>query len=147
MEHEMKLLIEHANITVGSTEEAIRFLGTAFPDFKVRGKGFLGGGESTGTWTHFGNDETYLALQENAESSGRSDLTYTNDGINHMGFVIEEMDALVDRMADEGYHPSDASAMGGHPYRRRAYFKDENGFEWEFVEYLSDITSERNHYG
>jgi hypothetical protein len=64
-----------------------------------------------------------------------------------MGFVIEEMDALVTRMADEGYHPSDASAMGGHPFRRRAYFEDKNGIEWEFVEYLSDIPSERNHYG
>ncbi len=143
----MKLLIEHANITVGSTDEAMRFLGTAFPEFRVRGQGFLAGGESTGRWTHFGTDETYLALQENAVPSGRSDVTYTNDGINHLGFVIEGMDALVERMADEGYHPTDASAMEGHPYRRRAYFKDQNGFEWEFVEYLTDNPAERNQYG
>ncbi|MGK0469954.1 MAG: hypothetical protein ACJAR0_000416, partial [Candidatus Azotimanducaceae bacterium] len=33
-----------------------------------------------------------------------------------------------------------------HPYRERAYFYDGCGFEWEFVQYLSEQTSERNDY-
>ncbi len=142
----MKLLIEHANITVASTEEAKRFLGTAFPDFRVRGEGFLHGGESSGTWVHFGNDETYLALQENREHTGRSDVPYTNDGINQLGFVVDDMDDLVSRMSAAGYHPTAASAMEGHPYRKRAYFLDKNDFEWEFVEYLSSDPAEKNSY-
>ena len=32
----MKLLLEHANITVQSIDEAKRFLEIAFPDFSVR---------------------------------------------------------------------------------------------------------------
>ena len=142
----MKLLIEHANITVASTEEAKRFLGTAFPDFRVRGKGFLYGDESSGTWVHFGNDETYLALQENKEHTARSDVPYTNDGINHLGFVVDDMDDLVSRMSAAGYHPTAASAIEGHPYRKRAYFLDKNDFEWEFVEYLSSDPAEKNSY-
>ena len=142
----MRLLIEHANITVRSTDEAKRFLGNAFPDFQVRGEGFLHGGESAGTWVHFGNDETYLALQQNREHTERSDVPYTNDGINHLGFVIDDMDALLSRMSAAGYRPTDASAIEGHPYRKRAYFLDGNDFEWEFVEYLSSDPAERNLY-
>lgn len=33
----MKLQIEHANITVKSIQDAIRFLSAAFPDFVERG--------------------------------------------------------------------------------------------------------------
>ncbi len=141
----MNLLIEHANITVRSTHEAIRFLGTAFPDFFERGGGVLGSNPA-GRWSHFGNNETYIALQENGIPSGRSDITYTHDGINHLGFVIDDMEALIARLAVEGYQPSDASALDTHPHRRRAYFFDKNGFEWEFVEYLSDDAAKRNQY-
>jgi len=66
----------------------------------------------------------------------RSDVPYTNDGINHLGFVVDDMDGLVSRMSEAGYHPTAASAIEGHPYRKRAYFLDKNDFEWEFVEYL-----------
>ena len=138
--------LEHANITVPSTQEAQRFLGTAFPDFRVRGEGFLNADESAGTWVHFGDDENYIALQENGHHSARSDVTYTNDGINHLGFVIEDMEALLRRMGGAGYEPTDASALEGNPHRRRAYFHDGNGFEWEFVEYLSEQPAERNSY-
>ena len=142
----MKLLLEHANITVKSADEAKKFLGAAFPDFSVHGGGFLGEDKSAGTWCHFGNDETYLALQENGTPSARSDTRYINDGINHLGFVVEDMDGLIDRMALEGYKPTDLSALEGHPHRKRAYFFDKNGFEWEFVEYLSDIPAKKNQY-
>ena len=125
----MKLLIEHANLTVPSIDEATKFLGTAFPDFNVRGRGHLHGDASRGEWVHFGNDESYLALQQNGEPSGRSDRAYTNDGINHLGFVVEDMQDLLQRMASAGYEPTAASALEGHPYRQRAYFFDKNGFE------------------
>ena len=136
--------LEHANITVPSTEEARRFLGTAFPEFRVRGQGLLGG--TSGTWVHFGDDDTYVALQENKQHSARSDVNYTNDGINHLGFVIDDMDGLLERMEGKGYTPSAGSDLEGHPHRKRAYFFDKNGFEWEFVEYLSEIPSEKNLY-
>lgn len=37
-----------------------------------------------------------------------------------------------------------AKDMTENQYRRNAYFIDPNGYEIEFVEYLSDIPEERN---
>ena len=142
----MKLLIEHANITVRSIDEAKKFLATAFPGFEVRGGGYLHGNEDLGDWVHFGNAESYIALQQNRQHSGREDTTYTHDGVNHLGFVVDDMQDLVQRMGSAGYEPTTASVMEGHRHRRRAYFFDGNGFEWEFVEYLSDKAQERNDY-
>ena len=140
----MKLLIEHANVTVSSIDEAKRFLGTAFPDFRVRGEGYLHGDSSLGDWVHFGNDESYLALQQNRHPSLKTDVAYTNDGINHLGFVVEDMDVLKERLSAAGYKTTVGSEE--HPYRRRAYFFDGNGFEWEFVQYLSDKPAQKNDY-
>ena len=91
-------------------------------------------------------DDTRLALQENNAHLPARDTTCTNDGINHLGFRIEGMDAPVDRMAAAGYRPTPASALDGHAYRRRAPFKDGNGFEWALIEYPSEPLSERNRY-
>jgi hypothetical protein len=33
-----------------------------------------------------------------------------------------------------------------HPHRRRVYFADREGNDWEFVEYASDRPEERNDY-
>lgn len=138
--------LEHANITVKSVDEATRFLGKAFPGARVRGEGPIHGNEGRGRWVHFGTDDHYIALQENSNHSAPRDVTYTNDGINHIGFVVEELDLLMARLEEAGYSLSPDSAMSGHPFRRRAYYFDANGIEWEFVEYLSDDPAERNDY-
>ena len=33
-----------------------------------------------------------------------------------------------------------------HPHRRRVYFYDDEGNDWEFVQYLSSEPAERNDY-
>ncbi len=142
--------LEHANITVESIDETVRFLSAVFPDASVRGGGHMYWNEETqearGKWAHFGTSEHYIALQQNAEPSGRSDVTYRNDGINHLGFVVENLDAIMSRVTEAGYKLSPVSALNDHPHRRRAYYFDDNGIEWELVEYLSDVESERNDY-
>ena len=142
----MKLLIEHANVTVASIEEAKKFLGTAFPDFSVRGGGYLHDNAKLGDWIHFGNEETYIALQQNRKHSEHIGTKYTNDGINHLGFVIDDVEDLIRRMRMNGYVPTPNYVIDDNPHRRRAYFFDGNGFEWEFVEYLSETATERNDY-
>lgn len=102
--------------------------------------------EAKGRWVHFGTDEHYVALQQNSKPSGREDVTYRNDGINHLGFVVTGLDDIILRAEEAGYELSPVSAMDDHPHRRRAYFFDANGVEWELVEYLSDEVSERNDY-
>ena len=58
--------MEHANITVQSIDEAFRFLQVAFPAATVRGAGAMFDDEKLGRWVHFGTEDNYLALQENA---------------------------------------------------------------------------------
>ncbi len=40
----------------------------------------------------------------------------------------------------------DSTYPNEHPHRRRVYFYDTEGNDWEFVQYLSDTVAERNDY-
>lgn len=126
--------------------EAKRFLTAAFPEFRTRGGGYLHDDAALRDWAHFGNDETYIALQQNRSPSARQDIPYTNDGINHVGFVVDNLDNVMQRLGASGYTPTSLSGLTDHPHRRRAYFIDGNTFEWEFIEYLSDHNEERHDY-
>ena len=55
----MVVRLEHANLTVRDIEGMIRFLQTAFPEFRVRGEGISQDGSR---WVHIGTQETYIAL-------------------------------------------------------------------------------------
>ena len=130
----MSVLLEHANITVESIDAAVRFLTTAFPEFRVRGSGVADGNR----WAHVGTDETYLALNESSEDrSSRGPL-------NHLGFVVDDVDGLAERLSGAGYR--EGFVAPPHPYRKRRYFHDADDIEWEFVEYLSDDPAKRNDY-
>ena len=58
--------------------------------------------------------------------------------------VVDDLDAVAERLRSSGYKEG-MSAMD-HPHRRRIYFFDDDGNEYEFVEYLSTEASERNDY-
>ena len=55
--------LEHANLQVRDLDATIRFLQTAFPDFRVRGEGPTLQGAR---WVHVGRDDVYLALKPQA---------------------------------------------------------------------------------
>ena len=40
----------------------------------------------------------------------------------------------------------DSTIDNNHPFRKRLYFHDSEGNDWEFVEYLSNNFDERNDY-
>jgi len=61
----MAVRLEHANLTVHDINGMIRFLQTAFPEFRVRGEGKSRDGSR---WVHVGTDETYIALSPAKES-------------------------------------------------------------------------------
>ncbi|WP_422135837.1 VOC family protein [Endozoicomonas sp. ALD040] len=136
----MNAYLEHANITVPSIDEATRILGAAFPDFRIRG-----GGEFRGRrWVHFGNDTTYMALNEYPEGKA-SKPDYSHFGVNHIGFVVKQLDELDQRLKEEGYKLIPDFQEEGD-FRRRHYYCDGNGMEWEFIEYATEDVSKRNHY-
>jgi catechol 2,3-dioxygenase-like lactoylglutathione lyase family enzyme len=132
--------LEHANLSVQNTDEMERFLITAFPDFRRRGEGLDGQGRH---WRHVGNDEFYVALQ--TVPGNRHRTPYGDDtGLNHLGWEVDDLDALVDRMRRAGFEPN--LTADEHPARKRRYFYDPDGNDWEFVQYATDDPEKRNDY-
>ena len=128
--------LEHANLRVKNIDEAIKFLKTALPNFKVRGEGAAGGNR----WVHIGTDYSYLALNEDPREPVRQ-----GPGLNHIGFVIDDSEAVRARLEKAGYREGFIPPES-HPHHKRIYFHDGNNMEWEFVQYFSDDPAERNDY-
>lgn len=135
--------LEHANLTVPDIDAAIDFLKAVEPAFRV----LHDAGDSGGyRWVHIGAGETYLALEEphEAVADARMARRYADYGINHIGLVVDDVDAAAARLAARGYREGHRAER--HPARVRRYFLDAAGFEWELVQYLTDSPEERFSY-
>ncbi|NKB32073.1 MAG: VOC family protein [Pseudomonadales bacterium] len=129
-------ILEHIHVNVDSIEKTAAFLRSALPELACRGSGDAVG---FGRWAHFGDDNSYIALTEVKGTRIPKEL-------RHIGLVVEDIDALMTRLAAAGYDPADPSALNEHPYRRRVYYIDGNGLDWEFIQYLTDNVKHRNDY-
>ena len=67
-----------------------------------------------------------------------------NPGTNHLGFEVDDVEQLCERLRAAGY--VDSTVPNSYPFRKRVYFNDAEGNDWEFVEYLSQDPLERNDY-
>ncbi len=137
----MKFRLEHANLSVRNTEAVTHFLQAAFPGFAVRSQGEDAQGRP---WRHVGNETFYVALQSVPSAEVRTPYGNT-PGMNHLGWEVDSVAALEARMEAAGYAPN--LRVDSHPSRRRIYYYDPDGNDWEFVEYLTDDPNERNDYG
>ena len=137
----MAIRIEHANMIVRDIDATVRFLQTAFPDFRIRREG----GSGDDRWLHIGTDDTYIALNQARHEPVEQWQPYSGrPGVNHLGYEIDDADALRERMRAAGY--TDSTVPNNHPHRKRVYFYDPDGNDWEFVQYFSDDPAERNDY-
>jgi catechol 2,3-dioxygenase-like lactoylglutathione lyase family enzyme len=135
--------LEHVNLTVNDLERSLRFVQTALPDWRVRGRGHMDWFGKPIQWLHVGSDEAYLALQSGGESQAL-DWQSHQTGVKHVGLVVRDLDATVGRLTEAGFaldHWGGTSA-----YRRSAYFVEPSSVQFEFVEYLSEDRALRNHY-
>ena len=138
----MAVRLEHANLAVRDIDEMIRFVRTAFPEFWVRAEGATTAGAH---WAHVGTDDTYLNLTQATREPAERFVPYAGrPGLNHLGFEVDDVEALRSRMAAAGYE--DSTVPNAHPHRRRVYFHDPEGNDWEFVEYRTADPSLRNDY-
>ena len=138
----MAVRLEHANLSVRDMEAMIRFLQTAFPEFRVRGEGMSNDGRR---WAHVGTDETYIALSQAGVEPEKRWTPYQGlPGVNHLAYEVDDVQALCGRMKSAGYRES--TPPNAHPYRMRVYFYDSEGNDWEFIQYLSQDPAERNDY-
>lgn len=134
-----KIYLEHANITFNDLAGAIDFFTTAFPHFRVRG-----GGKGDREWVHLGDDYTYLALNQTTTSQNNIEKNYNRIGINHLAFVVEDVAEIAKRLLAKGYKRDYPTQ--DEKFRIREYFADNEGNEYEFIQYLSEVVEERNSY-
>ena len=134
----MPSFMEHANISVTDLDATLKFLQTAMPDFDLRHDS----GPGPDRWVHIGNETTYVCLNQMDDT----DKSYVpaSPGINHIGFAVDDADALHARMLAAGYR--EGYIPEPHPHRKRVYFLDNDGMEYEFVQYYSDDPKKKNAY-
>lgn len=133
--------LEHVNLKVRHFDDAVRFLQAAFPEFRIRHQE----GEGYDRWAHVGTDDYYLALTTTASEKAPADRPYSDyPGVQHLGWEVPDADALRERLLAAGFEES--TLPNAHPHRKRVYFYDADGNDWEFVEYFSSDPAERNDY-
>lgn len=135
------LHLEHINLVVSDVPAMLAFYQTAFPHWKVRDSCKDDWHGKPRTWLHFGDDYSYIVFSDNGEGDNR-DLDGHQVGLAHFAYVTNNIDAVIKRLVDAGYAIAKPGAVD--PFRKNVYFVDPAGFEVEFVEYLSDLPSERN---
>lgn len=137
------ITLEHINLVVKDIKQALTFYQAAFPHWHVRG-----GGESEWygkprNWVHFGDDYQYIAFNDDGVGENR-DLTDHQVGLAHFAFVTSDIKGVIERLAHAGF---DIDKQGAEDtYRENVYYIDPNGYEVEFVQYLSDLPENRNRY-
>lgn len=118
-------MLEHVNVTVADPRRPAEMLERLF-GWRIR---WEGPAKSNGRTVHVGTDTAYVALwtpppgfRPGAEDSR----------LNHIGVVVDDLDAAERRVMAEGYQPTN---HGDYEPGRRFYFNDENGIEYEVVSY------------
>ena len=141
----MACRLDHVNISVVNLDRTLAFLHIAFPVFRVRGGGtgtFDGG---TSEWLHVGLDDVYVSLNASSrilESRKKPDENWET-GINHAGFVVEDVEALQRKYETAGFECELVKELRS---RKRMYVADADGIIWEFIQYLSDDPAICNDY-
>ncbi len=121
---------EHINLSCKDIDATKNFYQTLFPDWYVRAEGVFNGDR----WMHFGNNQFYLALNDDSEQE-RVHQAYESIGINHVGFVINDGDAMKELLDAKGI---DYYTMTAAETKHRIYVNDPDGNEIELVEYQPD---------
>ena len=124
----MKVRLEHANLSVRDVEALIRFLMTAFPEFRIRGEGT---NRNVIRWVHVGTDDTYIVLNQAKAESARQWIPHSGEpGVNHLAYEVDDVESLRLRLKAAGYR--DSTVPNAHPHRKRVYFYDPDGNDWVF---------------
>lgn len=118
--------IEHVNITVSNAERsAALFTKLLGWHERWRGESKLGG-----RTIHLGERNTYLALYSD---DGVAERREKGKPLNHVGFVVDDLDAAEQVIRDAGLKPFGHGAYDPGP--DSFYFFDWDGIEFEVASY------------
>jgi len=122
--------LEHVNITVTDPDNTAARLCRMF-GWKVRWTGDAAVG---GYSVHVGTDDSYLAIYNPGNLTGKTARRYTlTGGLNHVGVVVKDLDATTQAVVAEGFTPRDHADY--KPGRRFYFTDDADHVEYEVVCY------------
>jgi catechol 2,3-dioxygenase-like lactoylglutathione lyase family enzyme len=125
----MSAVLEHANITVADPQHTAKWMQEIF-GWTIRWEGAAIAGGYT---VHIGEENSYLALYTPASPAGQAPESYgIIGGLNHLAVIVEDLDATEAAVKAAGFTPMN---HGDYEPGRRFYFHDENGIEFEAVQY------------
>lgn len=122
------MFLEHVNMTVADVDRSVSFYRDLL-GLEVRWRGKTSSGAEA---AHVGDDRCYVALFEATEAAGSAGKDYGRVGLNHFGFVVEDLDALRRRVDAAGITPH---LEGDYDPGRRFYIYDPDGIELELAQY------------
>lgn len=119
--------LEHVNLTVSNVDAAVDFYRRLL-GLEVRWRGATTNGRPA---AHVGTDRCYIALFEGTGGPVEGG-DYERVGVNHFGFVVDDIDATRRQLASLGITPT---AEADYEPGQRFYFRDLDGIEVEIVQY------------
>jgi catechol 2,3-dioxygenase-like lactoylglutathione lyase family enzyme len=124
-----KATLEHVNVTVTDPKKTADLMGELF-DWHIR---WQGSAANDGFTIHVGTDDTYIAVYSMGAPIECDITGYAQKGgLNHIGIVVDDLDATEERVRNAGYTPhSHADYEPG----RRFYFHDNDAIEFEVISY------------
>ncbi|MEM7710593.1 MAG: VOC family protein [Pseudomonadota bacterium] len=121
--------LEHVNVTVRDPDAVAALMADLF-DWRVR---WSGTAMDTGRSVHVGGEDNYVAFYTSGTAPTDGPSTYaTSGGLNHLGVVVDDLDATEARVKAAGFAPH---AHGDYEPGRRFYFDGPDGIEIEVVSY------------
>ncbi len=88
----MPVKLEHANLFVRDIDATIRFVRTAFPEFRIR---FDGTDLRGFRWVHIGTDDTYIALTQSTVDPQEHWRPYVGvPGVNHLAYEVDDVEGI-----------------------------------------------------
>jgi catechol 2,3-dioxygenase-like lactoylglutathione lyase family enzyme len=121
--------LEHVNLTVSDLDRSVDFYARLL-DLRVRWR--RPASDDLPAAAHVGDDRQYIAMFEAEAGAARPVDDYGAVGLNHFGLVVDDLDAVRERLRGLGFEPhSEADYDPG----RRFYFRDPDGIEVEIVQY------------
>ena len=130
------MYLEHVNMTVRDLEESIAFY-CELLDGTVSWRGTALNMQQTVPAAHVRLERGYISMFER-EVGDRAPYDYGPPGLNHIGFVVEDLPTMRARLAQLGVEiEKEAEYEPG----MRLYCFDPNGIELELVAYARDGSS------
>lgn len=121
--------VEHVNFTVRDPLRTAARLCGLF-GWKVR---WQGPAKDGGFTVHVGTDDAYLAVYSKNEAPRDVSSSYDAvGGLNHVGVVVDDLDAVEKKVAAAGF---ESHSHADYEPGRRFYFNDDDGIEFEVVSY------------